>query len=122
MGPPSQGTSKGAVNFKFNQGGLLLERNNVNNLRAQGDVSAPDCGEISKFLLGVERKALCLRIKTEQEQEQGSRGPEMEASTVPPAPGGRKREQGGGSKDQAGMRKRPGLYINRQTAWFLLRV
>ena len=63
-----------AINFKFNQGGLLLESNNVNNPRALGDVLAPDCGEISKFLFGVEGKASCLRIKREPELGRSRRG------------------------------------------------
>lgn len=33
---------KGAINFQLSQGGLLLERNNVNNPRAPGGVLALD--------------------------------------------------------------------------------
>lgn len=62
------GVFKGAINFNFNQGGLLLGRNNVNNPRAPGDVLALNCRGISKFLYRVERKALCLRMKTESGQ------------------------------------------------------
>lgn len=62
---------KGAIHFKFNQGGLLLERKNVNN---PGDDLALDCAGISKFLFRVERKAPCLRMQTEPSQGWGRRG------------------------------------------------
>lgn len=71
---------QGAINFKFNPGGLLLESNNVNNPRALGDVLAPDCGEISNFLFGVEGKASCLRIKREPELGRSRRGAVSRAS------------------------------------------
>lgn len=62
------GIFRGAINFNFNQGGLLLGRNHVNNPRAPGDVLALDCKEISKFLYRVKRKAPCLRMKTGSDQ------------------------------------------------------
>lgn len=56
---------KGAINVEFNQGGLVLGGNNVNNPRAPGDVPALDCGGISKFLSRAERRAPWLRMQTE---------------------------------------------------------
>lgn len=41
---------KGAIDFKFNWGGLLPGRNNVNKPRAPRDVLALNCEGTSKFL------------------------------------------------------------------------
>lgn len=64
----SYGIFKGATNFKVNQGGLSLGRNNVNNPRAAGEVAALAGKGMSKFLFRSERKSLGLRMKTEAGQ------------------------------------------------------
>lgn len=41
---------KGAIDFKSNQGGPVLGRDNVNNPRDPGGALVPDCKGMSKFL------------------------------------------------------------------------